>query len=166
MERFAVVPYDFNGKTVLDIGSNQGGMLHPIADRIRWGAGIDYDSRLVNVANWIARAKGTPNLAFYVFNLETDPLDLLEDILPEPKVDICFLLSVCMWIKNWRDVIDAAQTISEAMLFESNGKPEQQDEQIAYLQTKYRTIQQLTDASLDDPGQSKRRLYLLSDPIR
>lgn len=164
--RLDIVPYDFTGRSVLDIGSNQGGMIFHLADKLRWSVGIDYDHRMVNAANWIARARGQNECRFFVFNLEQEPLDLIQDFLPEGRVDICFLLSVCMWIKNWRDVIDAAVTLSDAMVFESNGTDQQQADQLAYLQTKYASLQELSGASLDDPRQSRRKLYFLRNPIR
>ena len=159
-ERFKLVPYDFTGKTVLDIGSNQGGMLFSIADKISCGVGVDYDYRLVNAANRIRSYTGTNHLNFYVFNLERESLDLIADMIPGGKVDIVFLLAVCMWIKNWKQVIDKAHDLSESMLFESNGTKEQQDEQFAYLKTRYETVQLLSDNSSDDISQHARRLYL------
>jgi SAM-dependent methyltransferase len=161
--RIDLAPVDFAGKSVLDIGSNQGGMLFQIRDKIRWGVGIDFDSRMVNAANRIRSALGSSALSFYVFDLEREPLDLIQDFLPEAKADICFLLSVCMWITNWRDVIDFASRHSAAMLFETNGSEQQQGEQIAYLRQIYQSVQKLSGESADDPGQRKRELYYLTD---
>lgn len=161
--RIGLAPVDFTGKSVLDIGSNQGGMLFHIGDKVRWGVGIDFDSRMVNVSNRIKSALGYSTLNFYVFDLEREPLDLIEDFLPDGRADICFLLSVCMWITNWRDVIDFARRHSNAMLFETNGSDQQQAEQIAYLREKYRSVQKLSAESSDDPSQKKRQLYYLTD---
>lgn len=161
-ERIELTPYDFSGKTVLDIGSNQGGMLFSLSDKIAHGVGIDFDSRLVNAANKVRSVNNSPNLDFFVFNLEDENLDIIKDLLPAPKVDIVFLLSVCMWIENWKDVINLASEVSDTLLFESNGKTEQQDEQIAFLRTKYKNINQLSEKSEDDKSQKNRRLYLCS----
>jgi hypothetical protein len=46
LERLSKVPFDFSRKSVLDIGSNQGGMLINLGDKLKWGVGIDGDSRL------------------------------------------------------------------------------------------------------------------------
>jgi SAM-dependent methyltransferase len=156
--RLAAVPVDFRGKTVLDIGSNQGGMLFAV-DGIRWGVGIDYDSRMVNAANRIRSARGRTNLSFYVFDLEHEPLELIHDFLPAGKVDVVFLLSVCMWLKNWREVIAFAAATSTAMLFETNGSDRQQAGQVEQLRRHYDSVQVLAAASEDDPGQKRRRLY-------
>jgi SAM-dependent methyltransferase len=155
--RLARVPIDFRGKTVLDIGSNQGGMLFAL-DGIKWGVGIDYDSRMVNAANRIRAARGATNLDFYVFDLEKEPLALIEDFLPS-RADIVFLLSVCAWLSNWRDVVGFAARSSDAMLFESNGTEWHQAEQERELQRRYASVEPLARASEDDPKQKRRRLY-------
>jgi bifunctional DNA-binding transcriptional regulator/antitoxin component of YhaV-PrlF toxin-antitoxin module len=163
--RLALVPFDFHGKSVLDIGCNQGGMIHQVADVVKWAVGIDYDARMINAANRVKIATGAHATSFYVLNLETDPLQLISDFLPGEKADISFLLSVCMWIKNWKEVIDFAQSKSHSMLFESNGTPEQQQEQINYLRSRYRQIDALAETSEDDPNQKLRKLFYLSQPI-
>lgn len=158
--RLDKVPYNFAGKTVLDIGCNQGGMLHHIGDIVLAGIGIDYDYRVINAANRIRSIQGANNLDFYTFNLETEPLDLIRDFLPEQRADIVFLLSVCMWITNWREVIRFASTLADTMLFESNGTAEQQDDQVQELEKHYTTVDQLASRSEDDPGQKNRMLFL------
>lgn len=160
--RLSLVPMDFSGKTVLDIGCNQGGMLFSVADKIAHGVGIDFDPRMVNAANKIRSHLGLTNIEFYVFDLEKENLNLIQDFLPREKVDVVFLLSVCMWISNWRDVIDLTTHISDALLFESNGAPHLQVEQVEYLRTRYNNVVQLTNQSDDDPGQKMRRLYFCS----
>jgi len=159
-QRFANVEYDFTGKTLLDIGCNQGGMIHEVADQIKHGVGIDYDSRMINVANRIRSYNNSQNVDFFVFNLEEEPLDMITDLLPEGKVDIAFLLSVCMWFNNWKDVVKFVYDHSDALLFESNGKVEQQDEQIAYLNELYSRVDLLAATSEDDPRQKRRKLLI------
>jgi SAM-dependent methyltransferase len=163
--RFRQIPIDFAGKTVLDIGCNQGGMLFANRDAVKWGVGIDYDPRMINAANRIRVATGASSLAFYVFDLEKEPLELIGDFLPEAMVDVCFLLSVCMWIKNWRDVIDFAQSVSHQMIFETNGSAQQQADQLAHLRSRYRTVNVLSETSEDDPSQKNRALIHLLDSI-
>jgi SAM-dependent methyltransferase len=160
--RLDKVPVSFHGKTVLDIGCNQGGMLFAIADRIKWGVGIDYDARMVNAATRISVAKQMSHLRFYVMNVEQEPLERIEDILPEGQVDMVFLLAVCMWIKNWREVIAYAASLAPAMVFESNGTAQQQSEQEEELRRIYRRVEQLTEASTDDIKQRARKLFYCS----
>jgi SAM-dependent methyltransferase len=154
------VPIDFGGKSVLDLGSNQGGMLLQLADRLKWGVGVDFDHRMVNAANRIKSAKAAPRLNFYVFDLQKEDLQIIRDFMPEQRADICFLLSVCMWLSNWREVIEFAGSIADAVLFESNGTPEQQRRQIEYLGTILPNVALLADESPDDPGQRNRKLLL------
>ena len=162
-QRIPLIPFDFRGKVVLDIGSNQGGMLFALADQIRHGVGIDYDHRLVNAANKVRSHARVPNIDFYVFDLEKEDLNLIRDFLPADKVDVVFLLAVCVWIQNWRDVVRFAASIAESMVFEANGKVEQQQEQVDLLHTLYQKVQLLQERSVDDPLQKKRKLYWCSN---
>ena len=158
-ERLAAIPFDFTNASVLDIGSNQGGMLFEIAGSIRHGIGLDYDCRMVNVANRIKSYKTLNNIDFFVFDLEKENLNLIDNFLPSKKIDIVFLLSVCMWIENWRDVIAKSRSIADTLLFESNGTDEQQLEQEKALNLHYKEINLLRTSSPDDPGQKLRKLY-------
>jgi hypothetical protein len=160
-KRLASVPIDFHGRTVLDLGCSQGGMIHQIRSQIKWGVGIDYDPRMINAANRIKSVNASENISFYILNLENDPLELICDFMPDRKADICFLLSVCMWLKNWQQVIDFAHSKSNSMLFETNGSPLQQDQQIDYLRTKYPVVEMLAEISDDDPIQKFRKLFHL-----
>ena len=159
-QRLRLVPYDFAGKSVLDIGSNQGGMLIEIAHAIKAGVGIDYDSRMINAANLLRSLKKIHNIDFYVFDLERDDLELVTDFFSEPQVDIVFLLSICRWVKNWREIIDFSARISGRLLFESNGSREEQDRQIDYINCKYNECLLLKETSCDDARRADRKLYL------
>ena len=159
-QRLDGVPFDFNGATVLDLGCNQGGMLLSLADRIKAGVGVDFDHKMVNAANRIRAHKQLANLNYYVFDLEKENLELLQNFFRDKNVDIVFLLSVCMWIKNWKSVIDFARSISNYLLFESNGSAEQQLEQETYLRSSYPGVTLVREASTDDSGQQRRQLFL------
>lgn len=159
-ERLKDVPFEFAGASVLDLGCNQGGMLFSIADRIKAGIGVDFDHRMINAANRIRRHSEIGNLDFYVFDLDREDLQVLRNFMRDSTVDIVFLLSVCMWLSNWKSVIDFARSISSAVLFESNGSEEQQREQEAYLRSRYGSIFKVRDTSTDDAGQPNRRLFL------
>ena len=163
-QRLSLVPIDFSGKTILDIGSNQGGMIFALDDKVKWAVGLDYDYRMVNASNLIAREQGVNNCHFYIFDIDRDPHDLILDVLPEQRVDVVFLLSVCMWVDKWREIIRFAATISNTLLFESNGSDQQQSEQIAYLGEVFQDVRTLAKTSEDDPGQKKRQLLIAHNP--
>ena len=158
-KRFKNLPISLKGKSVLDIGCNQGGMLYTFSKEIKYGIGIDYDTRMINAANKIKSYTNSTNLDFYVFDLEKEPLSYINDFLPEDKVDIVLLLAICMWIKNWKEVIDFSVSISNMMIFETNGKPEQQNEQIDYLKQVYKNVNLINKKSEDDATQKNRQLY-------
>jgi len=158
------VPYDFNGRVVMDLGCNCGGMLHCIADEIRFGIGVDYDRRCTNAANCIADVNQHNNLRFYSFDLERENLARLDHFLCGRKVDILFLLSVCICISNWRDVLRYAARTANALLFESNGTAIQREEQTAQIRDLYEHVELLSECSPDDPWQKSRSLYLCRSP--
>jgi 2-polyprenyl-3-methyl-5-hydroxy-6-metoxy-1,4-benzoquinol methylase len=157
-DRIRNVPYDFKNKTVLDIGSNQGGMLYSVHDKINEGVGIDFDYRLVNVANRIKSSHQYNNINFYVFDLNKEDFNLINN-LSSSTYDIVFLLSVCMWIDTWRELCTWCATNIKSCLFETNGSATQQDEQVALLLTLYSKVALINKKSSDDPGKAKRRLY-------
>lgn len=157
-QRFEGVNFDFNGKTVLDIGSNQGGMLYEVQDKIKKGVGVDFDYRLVNVSNRISQYNGYNNLSFYVFDADSENFNLLNDF-SDQKYDVVFLLAVCMWIKSWKDLIKWVYENSNYCLFETNGKKDLQSEQISYLKGLYSSVELIHKTSEDDPKQKKRSTY-------
>jgi 2-polyprenyl-3-methyl-5-hydroxy-6-metoxy-1,4-benzoquinol methylase len=161
--RFRNLPFSLKGLSVLDIGCNQGGMLHAFSDEIAFGVGIDYDGRMINVANKIKSYTKTENLDFYIFNLESENLEYITDFIPTKKVDVILLLSICMWIENWKEVIKFAHDNSEKLIFESNGKPEQQKEQIEFLKNTFQKVDLINEKSDDDPSQKNRKLFVCYD---
>lgn len=160
--RFKDLPFSLRGLTVLDVGCNQGGMLHEFSDEICQGIGIDYDYKMINIANKISAYNKTNNLNFYVFDLEKENLDYLQDFLPENKVDVALVLSICMWVKNWKEVILKVKTLSNKMIFESNGKKIVQEEQIGFLNSIYEKVELINEKSDDDATQKCRKLLVCS----
>ena len=163
-DRLNKAPYDFAGKTVLDIGCNQGGMVFALEDQLKWGIGVDYDYRMINACNAVANELRSGNTRFYTFDVDRDPHGLLQDFLPESKVDVVFLLAVCFWVNQWKELITYCARISENMLFEANGDDASMAEQIAYLHTVYSSVEQLTDDSSEDTTCRTRKLFWLSNP--
>ena len=159
-ERLQDIPYDFNNKSVLDIGCNQGGMLFELKDKIANGVGVDYDYRLVNCANKIKSYQNLNHLNFFVHNVDTDPLENLNYYNNKENYDIVFLLSVCMWIKNWKELIAWVYKNSNSCLFETNGEKLEQQEQKSELKKHYNNIKTIRSQSLDDLTQNKRELLL------
>jgi 2-polyprenyl-3-methyl-5-hydroxy-6-metoxy-1,4-benzoquinol methylase len=155
--RLKDVPYNFNGKAVIDIGSNQSGMLFELADKIKYGVGIDYDPRLVNVANRISNEYGY-DIDFYNFDLSKEDFDLINCFSKVDKFDVILLLAICMWIPNWKELIIWVQKNSSYCLFETNGKTLVQKEQIAFLKKTFTKVEIIAETSDDDPKQKDRKL--------
>jgi SAM-dependent methyltransferase len=154
---------ELDGLSVLDLGSNQGGMSFAALERgARWVVGVDYDSRMVNTANRIAAARrDTGRAVFYTHDVDRDPHDLLRDFLPDETADIIFLLAVCAWIDCWEELIAWAAANSPRLLFESNGSPTQQRRQVEQLRIRYPVVRLLAEDSSDDGG-VRRSLYFCS----
>jgi len=165
VKRLSRVPFDFKNKTVLDLGCNMGGMLFALKDTIKHGVGVDYDVQLINLSNRLRSHFQVSNLDFYVFDLDKEPLKVIKNFIKTETVDICFLLSMCVWLTNWRSVINFAHQISTHLLFESNGYERQRKQQYRYLKKKYATVTLLNTSSDDDPTQKSRQLYLCSKNI-
>jgi hypothetical protein len=157
--RLALLPVSLEGKSVVDIGCNWGGMLFSSIDKIRWGVGVDRDRRLINAANRIAY-KMAPGLRFYVLDLDNDPIDLLKDLMPEPRVDIVFFLAVCAHIRKWAKAIEILASLSQSMLFEATGHEHEQLGQIRQIERCYPHVQMLADKGA--PGIDGRRLFYCS----
>jgi SAM-dependent methyltransferase len=158
--RLSKIPLDFAGKNVLDIGCNSGGMLHALADNIALGIGIDRDPKAIHAANLVARVNAKDNLHFYTFNIENNNLKLVEELIGENKIDICLMLSICMWIKNCYAVMHYAAGIAEYVLVETNGSPLQQRQQEKWLREIFQYVEKLDPESLDDYQQNKRILFV------
>jgi SAM-dependent methyltransferase len=165
-ERLKKVPYDFDGKVVVDLGCNCGGMLHALSKTIKKGYGFDVDPKCISAAQAINVLNHTANLEFFTFDLDRDELSLLPCFLLHEKADICFLLSVCIWLKKWRMVVKQAATLADVLLYEANGTAEQQEEQVNELRRYFNKISLISDESLDDPTHHERKLYLCIDSKR
>jgi len=150
---------DLTGLNILDIGCCTGGMLYPISDKIKSGTGIDFNYKNINSCNKITNYKNISNLYFYVFDLEKEDLEFINNLYND-KIDVVFLFSICMWIKNWKSVIDYIYRTSEILIIETNGSFHQQSSQYNYVKNKYKIVKKLYDKSDDDEGQKNRKLYI------
>jgi hypothetical protein len=122
---------DLRSATVLDLGSNNGGMLLPLADLVREGVGVDFDAKLVDASNAVAAATCT-NLHFARFDLMRQPLDellLLQAACRASRAkcshgsnhyDVITMYSVTRWLPNWRDIMTWAIAHSRHLVVEVN----------------------------------------------
>ncbi len=150
---------DLVGKNILDLGCCVGGMLYPISDIIKSGVGVDYNYRNINACNKVIKYNKVSNLSFFMFDLEKENLEFMTNFYDD-EIDVCFLFSICMWIKNWKKVLDFIYKISSVLVIETNGSNHQQLEQYKYVKNKYKTVKNLYEKSMDDKSQQKRKLYI------
>jgi 2-polyprenyl-3-methyl-5-hydroxy-6-metoxy-1,4-benzoquinol methylase len=147
--------FDFLNKVVLDIGCNMGGMLYSMADKIKYGVGIDFDKKCINAANIVRDLNVVRNLNFYVFDLDNEDLNFIKNFIMEDKIDICLFLAVSQHIKRWKEVIQFCFENSDYLLFESNGKLHCQDAQINFIKELYKNTVYLS-------SEARRKMFLCS----
>lgn len=142
---------DFNNKIVLDIGCNAGGILFDIQDKIKYGIGVDYDYKIINFANKVAKTENYNNLDFYTVDLDNDDLSVINYYSnQDQKFDIIFLLAVCMWINKWPELIDWVKEHCSICVFETNGNAKQQQKQVSKLMKVFKSVELINDNSADD----------------
>ena len=155
---FCKKEYDFTNKNVLDIGCCIGGMLFPLASTINSACGIDFNYRDINAGNAIKQYKNIDNISFYVFDLDKEKLEFIKNFIQ--KIDVVFLFAVCMWVKNWKGLIDFISLNSKVLFIETNGTQFQQQEQLDYCKLKFSKVKTIYEKSLDDKGQHNRKLFI------
>ena len=150
LERINVIPINFEGKTVLDLGCNCGGTLFAVADKIKQGHGNDINPDAIRYANDVAEKHKIHNVRFSVADLSKwKEYDL-------PKTDVVFALAIAKWVQPWRDIITYLNPTE--LVFETHGKRNMQPEQIAWLKDNYSHVELL----LEGYEKGKRKLFYCS----
>jgi 2-polyprenyl-3-methyl-5-hydroxy-6-metoxy-1,4-benzoquinol methylase len=147
LDRLNYIPLSFKNKSVLDLGCNVGGILFALADQISFGTGYDINPNAIETANKI---KNEHNLTHLSFNLEN--LENAAEI-NFPKADIVFMLSIAVWVPNWKDILD--QLDPTTLIFEAHGKEHIKLNQVDFLKTKFSKI-----LLIETPEGDYRNLYL------
>lgn len=159
--RLALVPVVWVGRTVLDLGCNQGGMVfEALRQGAACGVGVDRDPQMVNAATKLAQWHACTDAHFFVHDLDAPELDRLLDFLPIGEPDVILLMAMSIWLERWRTVIAWAARHCSVLVFESNGSSSEQDEQIAELRRRFPVVTQLSASSDDDRHWPHRRLLV------
>jgi SAM-dependent methyltransferase len=140
LTRIPLVPYDWKGRTVLDLGCNCGGMLYAVQPWIAHGTGFEINTEAVANAKRVQQDHNITNLEFHVRDLEN------HQQFEIPHADITFMLSISRWVTTWREVL--ARVTSDHLLFEahSRAKTREAEEQIEFVRTLYPNVQHLLTA--------------------
>jgi len=83
---------DFKDKNVMDMGCNTGNILFQLSDDVKYGIGLDYDSRCINCAHCL-NSHYKYNLQFYVCDFDKTKLNIIDNFINEP-IDVVFVLSM------------------------------------------------------------------------
>lgn len=159
-ERVELFKAEIENRSVLDVGSNQGGVAFASLKYASYVVGIDYDPRMVNAANFIKNKWDISRAEFYVFDLDKEEHSIIKDFLPQGGVDVILLFSVCMWIDRWKELVTFCSQTAPVLVFESNGGYNQQKEQVQFLRECYDEVRMLAQRSEDDPENKKRSLLI------
>jgi len=113
--------YNFENKSVVDLGCNTGGMLFHLFE-INKGVGVDFDINCVNASQTIKKElKIFDNLEFQQKDLNDTDIDIL---LEKAKPDLVFLLSLGSWVKNWAYLYTTVLKFTSTVILETNNSQE------------------------------------------
>jgi hypothetical protein len=148
---------DFTDKTVVDLGCNSGGMLLHLPE-IKQGCGIDYDENCISFANEFVDILGYNNTVSFV---KGD----LNNVHIKTHYDICFLLSIGSWVKNWKQLYTQCMNTSNTIILETNNDKEGIPQLELFKQHNY-DVKMISAYSTDDSTNNYgRKMYLISKLI-
>jgi SAM-dependent methyltransferase len=152
---------DFTGKSVVDFGCNNGGMLLHLPE-IAIGVGFDYDENCINVATEFAKVLSYNNTLKF-FKQDLNDFCFSRDV-PYQGVDIVFLLALGSWIKNWRGLYEECIKHCKHIVLEINNVDEGVP-QLAFFEEKGCTLKMIIEKSLDDTtGNHRRQTFVITTP--
>jgi hypothetical protein len=135
-KRLDLIPIDFKDKTIIDLGSNCGGMLFSIADKIKQGYGYEVNPEAIDNANRIKKEFKIDNLTFFLQDLENT------EEISFPGVDIVFMLSISRWVRNWKDLIKKINP--KILIFEGHGKSHEVEDQTNFINEYFLKVDHLS----------------------
>lgn len=162
--RLRAIPIDFQGKSVLEIGCNLGGFLLPLAPTIRWGVGVDNNARNINVCQKLRSARSAVNLDFYAHDIETQPLNLLEQFLPEPGVDTAFVMRI-MSDGSLSGLLGHLAGFSAAIVFEPIASHPAREADIETLKRHFASVQVIETDIVEPLDGGRHTLYCATDRV-
>jgi hypothetical protein len=145
---------DFNGLVAVDLGCNSGGILHHLPE-LKSGAGFDFDASCIKSAQGISNILGSD----YTFTTHDFDKQGLPDI---GKPDVIFMLSLCSWVKSWRDLVAMAISKNCPVVFETNNEKDAMVN-LPFIDTLCESRVLILDNSNDDTtGNHGRKTYILN----
>jgi len=152
--------YDFEDKTVMDLGCNIGGMLLHLP-KIKKGVGVDFDKTCVDCGNYITDILKFNDISFYKYDLNDYSIKEHIELLNIKNLDIIFLLSLGSWIKNWEKLYIECLKYSNNILLETNNDKEG-EEQLKLFNTLKCDINMISENSYDDQTNNYgRKLFFI-----
>jgi len=148
--RYELLSVDFVNKTVLDLGSNAGGMIFGVAEVVRQAVGVDFDPALTQLGNEIVAMLGwsQQEVSFHGFDFNSRTrLDTLLTLAQDKtqRFDIITMYSLNMWIRDPERIILWAQEHANIFIMETNGADRVQQQSISVLRRACRKLVEKTD---------------------
>ena len=154
--------FNFEGKYVMDFGSNSGGMLFHL-DEIKKGLGIEFDENCISACNTIKNKLGLfDHIDFVKRDIQKDSI---VDIFEGQKPDVIFLLSLGSWLTNWKHLYRLAIENTGVIFLETNNDMEGK-QQIDFFKNMDCSIELVIENSSDDcTGNKLRKTYKITTPL-
>ena len=151
--------YNFQGKSVLDLGCNTGGMILHLHD-IKSAIGVDFDPACIDFASYLSKKLMTD--ISYDFKVR----DLNEyDLSDIPNVDVAFILSLGSWVKDWRGLYERVCQKASSIFLETNNAQEGAEQLAFFMKKDGVKITNVSTCSDDDiTGNLGRATYLIQLP--
>lgn len=140
LQAFRADEKSMKGKSVIDLGSNIGGMLFESQKfSLKRSLGVEYDADKVAVSNDIVRFSGLRNVEFIQGDI--DQLEL-EDV--QGPFDVAFCLAIERHVKDVPRLYQfLGKVTSEKLFFEGNAGTDIEEVSKALLEVGFRKIEQL-----------------------
>lgn len=152
---------DLTDLVVYDFGCNLGGNLL-MAPEIRFGYGVDYDHKCINVANQLAELLQYDTK--YDFKVHDFDKNSYDELRTNPKPNLIFITSMGSWVKSWSQLYRFCLNFKCPIIFETNNDQEGSP-QLEFFSS--HRIRKFSDCSDDDTtGNDKRKLYMITPKIK
>ena len=154
---------NFENKTLIDFGCNNGGMIFHIPE-LRKAIGIDFDANCIKSCEEMSLLLGY-DIEYKFKRQDLNKFDLIKYLYEEEmnKVDIIFLLSLGSWVKNWEKLYKDSLKKSEIIVLETNNDKEGLPQLELFRKLECEIIM-ISDKSDDDmTGNIGRKTYLIKN---
>ena len=149
------------GKVIVDLGCNTGGMLLHLNNVT--GYGFDIDKIAINAANNISKLLGKDsNFKFYDYDFDHQPIQNVSRYI-DKKPDVVFALSIGKWIKKHRELYQHFINMGvNTFVLEINNKQTGKSELKFFDELGWTKVTVMEKSIEDTTGNTKRKTFIIS----